>query len=289
MPTPEPQAQILPATGLHYGIPFADYKSWAATNFSTLKAIARSPAHCKYEMDNPKEATKGMILGQALHTAVFEPARFRAEFLSIGECDRRTTVGKTKWCELSAANPDVELLRPQDMEPLEGMAKALHAERGSEYYLSGEGQNEVAALWKDNTTGQTCKAKFDRIKKATTGTITLVELKSCRDARMFAFGKECGQRGYDVQHVSYLDAYRTISGLTIIGVMLAVENKPPHALKLYTLSNTALQAGRVKYANWLNLFDKCQAAGRWPGYPGGVEVLELPGYDTDVELEEVTI
>ena len=53
----------------------------------------------------------------------------------------------------------------------------------------------------------------------------------------------------------------------------------PHGHKLYQLDETAMQEGRRKYREALDLYAQCEKSNDWPNIPcDGVEVLGLPAW-----------
>lgn len=285
MPTPDLSGNsILPAVGFHAGIPYDVYSPWPAINFSRLKAMKRTPAHCRYEMDNPKPPTPALIMGNALHAAVFEPAKFAAQFAPIEKVDRRTNEGKARYKELEALNAGRTMLDPDDMGAVSCMANAIRSKSASAKFIEAAGQTELAAVWKDRETGLSCKGKFDKLV-VRKGPSVLLELKSTRDASRYWFGRDVQKLSYAPQAKSYLIGHEAITGEKAIHVIVAVENVPPYGVAIYTLGDRTLQTGAALYRQWLRRYAECLSSGVWPDYPNKVEELDMPMWD-DVEMEE---
>jgi hypothetical protein len=278
----------LPASGLHYGVPFEEYQRWPAVNFSTLKEFRGTASKGKWAMEHPKEQSPAMILGSALHIATLEPSRFEQMFHICPPCDRRTKEGKDFYAQETLKAEGKILIRQGgddsdkgamgEVECVRGMAAAIHASKAAALFVDGAGQNEVSMLWKDAETGLMCKARMDRLipEFAKFGCPVVVELKSARDADDWGFAKDVEMRGYHIQAASYCHGYQVITGKRPAHVIIAVENFPPHDLKVHMLDDAAMATGLLKYRELLNRYAECVKSGNWPGYADKINELQLP-------------
>lgn len=283
----------LPACGIHPNVPFEQYQQWPAANFSTIKNMRGTASKCKWEMDHPKVMTPAMILGSALHIATLEPARFESMFHICPPCDRRTKEGKEFYAEeerkaegkimIRRGGEEKDKAAMGEVESVQGMARAIHASEKASALINGMGQNEVCLLWKDEETGLMCKARCDRIVTEFDhwgwGKIpVIIELKSCRNADDYWFGKDCKNRGYDTQAASYCHGYYKITGRRPAHVIIAVENTPPHDMQPHMLDDKDMQTGLLQYRNLLTRYAECLKSGNWLGYPDKINTLALPAW-----------
>lgn len=280
----------LPACGIHPNVPFEQYQQWPAANFSTIKNMRGTASKCKWEMDHPKVMTPAMILGSALHIATLEPARFESMFHICPPCDRRTKEGKEFYAqeELKAegrimirrGGEEKDKAAMGEVESVQGMARAIHASKAASLFIKHQGQNEVSLLWQDEETGLMCKARCDRINDndETWGCPVVVELKSDRDVDDYWFSKTCNSRGYAAQAAGYCHGYYKITGKRPAHVFIAVENFPPHDLKVHMLDDASMQTGLLQYRNLLTRYAECLKSGNWPGYPDKINTLALPAW-----------
>ena len=74
-----------------------EYSKAPGIRRSLLWEIRRSPAHLKWRMENPPEATPALIFGQALHAAVLTPEDYGRQFAVMPNADRRTKAGRDAW------------------------------------------------------------------------------------------------------------------------------------------------------------------------------------------------
>lgn len=78
-----------------------DYHTGGLVTKSKLDLVDRSPSHLKYALDNPREETKALRIGKALHCAVLEPEVFLGEYFREFNPDAYPDALKTK-AELQA-------------------------------------------------------------------------------------------------------------------------------------------------------------------------------------------
>lgn len=72
--------------GVYPLIPATAYHAHEALSNSRITDMMRSPAHCRWAMDNPDDDTPATIFGSALHAMVLQPEIFDAEFVVAGQC-----------------------------------------------------------------------------------------------------------------------------------------------------------------------------------------------------------
>jgi hypothetical protein len=265
---------ITPSTGLHANVPYDSYAAWDAANISKLKAMRKSPLHCKYAIENPREETEALLMGLALHAAVFEPAKFETGFAVIPKFDRRTKDGKAAHEEAMRAAAGKTAINEELMGFVQAMASSISNSRAASRFIAAPGQCELSVLWKDSSTGLNCKARFDKL--ATLSKPVIVELKSTKDASPSSFAKDIANFGYAAQAAFYSDAHKIIHGTEASHVFIAVENQPPHAVAVYMLEDASIQTGRVEYRRWLDLYADCVRSAVWPGYPDKIQTLDMP-------------
>lgn len=68
--------------GIEIGVSYSDYDQIPALRSHVIQDMRRSPAHCRYNLDHPAEATDAMVLGEAVHAAVLEPDRFESMYVA---------------------------------------------------------------------------------------------------------------------------------------------------------------------------------------------------------------
>ena len=142
--------------------------------------------------------------------------------------------------------------------------------------LLSSGFGEASAFWRDEDTGSLCKCRPDWTAPAGDGVI-LVDGKTCIDASPEGFARAIVNFGYHRAAAWYSDGYEQASGKPVYGYVFAcAESTYPHAAAAYMLGDEDLERSRAHNRVMLNLYAECKRTGVWPGYPPGVQLIELP-------------
>jgi hypothetical protein len=244
----------------------AEYAALPGANFSTLKALALSPAHYLARVSQPDRDSDPKRKGRAVHCAVFEPERFAASWLSW-DGPRR---GK-EW-QTFLATGGADYLLPSEAERIRAIAAAVRADPWAGPLVTG-GKAEHVLRWTDAATGIECKARLDYLRPG-----TLADLKTCRDASPSGFGRAAARMHYHAQSAMYADGALAVTGQFPIPFLIAVEAEPPHVVQVYQVEDDDYAAGQETYRGWLTTLKECRAENRWPGYREGVTRLALPSW-----------
>lgn len=263
--------------GIYPGVPRAEYERIEAINYSTLKLFDKSAAHARESMIHPSQPTDAMDLGTALHTAIYEPARFESEYVQAPKVDRRTTAGKKTWAEFEDSHRGKEYLSADDWDRCKHMADAIYQHDIASALLSAPGKNEVTILWTDSKTGIRCKSMLDRIC-LWLGWTVVVDLKSTVDASAFGFQKAVAKYLYDEQASFYLHGLHVLGGQTVKRrfLWMAAENVRPWCVAVYEPDADSLEEGGRMWRTHLDTYARCLELQQWPGYPSEVNSLRLP-------------
>jgi hypothetical protein len=216
-------------------------------------------------------------LGEATHAAILEPDLFDVRYAEppayVG--DGRSKESKDAKKAWEAAHPKCVYLKPDDYKAAKGMNLAVRAHAEALRYISGPGMNEVTLTWTDEETGEPCKCRPDRLTKVD-GWTWIVDVKTCRSASVYGFSKAIAEYGYHRKAAFYLDAADLVEKLPRRFLFLAVESEPPHCVALYELTEEAIEQGRRENRKALALLAVCKKSKSWPGYPGGINYIDLP-------------
>jgi exodeoxyribonuclease VIII len=252
------------------------YDRLERVNWSTLKWMARSPAHYRHALTDSFRDTDAKQRGRAVHLAVFEPEVFRS---TVVRWDGGTRRGK-EWDKFCARNGDSEILTEGAYDAVMELAVAVGADPVAVPFLTG-GKPEQSMLWTykapdfEQLPGYqiSCKGRVDFIA---TEAGALVDLKTTRDASLDGFAREVWRYRYDAQAAYYVDGHEALTGKRLPYVLVAVEEAPPHAVAVYRLPEVVLETGREHYRALMDRLALCRAENRWPGYHEQVAELELP-------------
>ncbi len=237
--------------------------------FSTLKNMAKSPAHCRYAMLNPSAPTPSMRLGSMAHAILLGkempvvypgPVRRGKEYEAF---KAKFPEGETIFLESEVS--DARAIARSLMDNGEACKLLL-------------GKREETIHWEFS--GRACRGTPDAVN---TRESVLVDLKTTVDASPQRFPWQALRLAYHGQLAWYRD------GLAAAGVadlerciIVAVENRPPYAVTTFQLTDAALDFGRRLYRDWLERFLVCERSNEWPGYVPGL--LDAPPDDSELAL-----
>lgn len=250
------------------------YHAYPAINKSSLDLISRSPAH--YAFAPPREQTRAMVIGSAIHAAILEPASFASDYLLLKDItDRRSSEYKQA---VKAHSADYVLTGKEAQQVTDMQASV---QRSSAAPMLTGGYAELAVFATDPETGELCKIKIDYL----TADLIAIDLKSTQDIRDFY--KSVGNYNYHMQDAFYSDVFEWATGQPLQAFrFLAVEKELPCAVKLFELDHIAKQAGRKMYRDALNTYAECNASGHWPAPSDELEYISLPSWITDTIDDE---
>lgn len=255
------------------GVPFEAYAADEAANWTSLKNLRDSPLAYRYFRDHPEadKDTVGRQLGRTLHTLVFEPHKFEAEY-AIFDGDRR---GTNEYKAFVAANPGRTIVKASEIADVQAQAAAIREHPALAPYLDG-GLFEVSLRWRDQATGLPCKGRVDWWHPASR---TLIDLKGTNTIHPHYFGRICARLGYHCQLGHYSNGIKAVTGFEPAKVaILAAHTKAPYDCGLFVLSEDDLYAGQEEVAGLLAKLAECHASGRWPGAHPTETPLTLPPY-----------
>jgi len=240
-------------------IRFSEYADSPGCNFSSLKHMAISPMHYRHALENPPDQTPAMLMGKAIHTAVFEPQRFQLEHAVWGD-SRRTNAFKEFAAECAAQGRDV--LKTEEFETVMAIRDSVRSTPPVVELLE-KGRPEVSLFWRNPQTGIECKGRLDWIA----GRTAILDLKTTISIDEGWFSQQAWKMKYFHQAAMYREGYAVSSGRGSIlpfGI-IAVERRPPHACRLFWLDEDSLERVHDEYVTWLEQVRDCTEKGVWPG------------------------
>lgn len=267
----------IPAPGIYDDIPHEDYLRWPAASASRLSDIKRSPAYCRWRIENHQPPTTAMVLGTAIHMAILEPERFEKTYALRPPGDARTKIVKIAKARLEAEGKTV--LSPADWEMVRGMAESVSRhEIGTGFVRATGNKIEVSCTWNavaESGFEVTCKIRPDILDPEIK---VIVDIKSCIHAHPASFPKVIYDMGYHRAAALYLDGIRELGIDCEHYLFLAIEKTPPYEVALYDLEQSAIEAGRDDYRRQLDLYGRCLTKNEWPGYSTDPIRVGLPGW-----------
>lgn len=277
-----------PTLGWHENVSFPDYLRLQAASASTLEAMRDCPARVKQH----KESSTAQALGQAIHAAVLEPFRFKADYVlepDLAEIlddkgkpytnPRATKKYKELVAELEAGGKRTVLTR-DDYAVAWGIRQAVWQHRRAKKILEHPTcRVEVTGLFRDAQTGVLCKIRPDvRVEFEGYGVVKM-NVKSARSAAPSAFQSDLYKYGYHRAEAFYEMGFEALDGRAPRdSLFLVVEKEPPFLTALYRIDEGSLDAGREQVRRTLDLYAQCLDADVWPGYPQEIIDINLPPY-----------
>lgn len=269
-----------------FDMPFLDYKAAHGVNQSSLKKLARSPAHLKYAIEHPEEPTPDQIWGQIFDTAIFDQAGFDKQstfhvrpshYESEKEGEKPWHNG-AKFCkEWNATHRDKPPIPQVDYSSILLMRDEVLKHPAAALALkAGKG---ASLFCEDADTGLQLKSRPDWMSGN-----AIVDLKSCQDASPDGFARTVAQFQYDVQAAYYIDVAATLGLGKEHFLFICCEKEPPYCCAVYELDEESIAIGRSKYRRLLSRYLECVVADKWPGYSRNVERLSLPAWSKKTEF-----
>lgn len=263
--------------GIYDGIDNDDYHGGPGISKSGLDLVDRSPGHYWERYMNPEREedtnTDAQLVGSAIHCALLEPDAFDARYWLGPKVSNR---GTNQWKDAAAAAQEdgASLLLPKQYEYVMRMQRDVFRHPKAAYLLEAPGRTEVSGYAIDEETGELVRVRWDKL--LTSG--YQLDIKKTQDARPDAFAKSVANFRYHVQQAMYSEVYAMLhDGLAPQGfIFLVIEERPPHAVRLYTVKAHDERIGSIQWRENLRTYHECRVNEHWPLYPENVQEIELP-------------
>lgn len=273
-------------TGIHAGIPEAEYHSKPALSSTQARQILDSPARYQWLQQQPRKSTAAFDLGTAVHTKVLGTGIahviYPDEHLTPSGAVSKSA--KTMaWEEEQRAN-GVVLVSRDDARRVDAMAESVLAHHEARALLEQTGMTEASVFATDDETGIDVRARFDYL---VTGGISF-DLKTTADtATAHDFRRSVAKYRYDVQQGHYLDALALAGGMTADFRFIVVEKAAPHFVGVIQLDDHFAAIGRRDALRARRTLRDCIDSGIWPTGLEDVAYIDAPYWledDNDMEV-----
>lgn len=247
-----------------------EYHAHPAIGSTGLKLILKSPAHYKYEKENPSEPTPAMKRGTAIHEAILEPDLFLKNSVVMPKFEGTgSRAAKDEWL---MENHGKRILSADDRENIKGILGALSAHKTARALLAG-GAAETSYFWQDPITGLMCKCRPDFLRK---GHI-IVDIKSTFDASPEAFPKQIANLKMHLSGAHYLAGVTAVEGVTYDQfILIAVEPEAPHGISVHLLDEATIEVGEMYRRRALKTLAECRDTDQYPCYPDSILTTAIP-------------
>jgi hypothetical protein len=255
-----------------------DYHANAAISRSGIKMFCESPYKYWANYLNPvrpkKKTTDAMELGSAFHTYILERDKFDEHYaiepikVLLKEVGRDAYDLYKKECEELEKTKKI-VLSQIDMSTIYNMSLSLmkHIEARA---LIKDAVYEESYFWGDEHSGLMVKARPDILRKN-----CIVDLKTCASADSYTYQKTMVNDFLHVQGAMIREGVKQLTGNDIPTVVnICIEKTYPYAIGIKIISQSALDAGHMKFKNSLLDMKNCMAENKWQSYEP--EEVDLP-------------
>lgn len=247
---------------------------------STLakKMLAQSPLHAWTDCARLNPAwqpteKKTFDIGRAAHRSILGRG---SDFTAIPE-SMLASNGAASTKEAKAFIEDcrsrgITPLKAAEVAEIEEMAKKMAVRLQQLGIDFDPAHSEIAAVAQIGETW--CRMMADNAPIADPR--FLYDLKTCESAAPEACQRAVMNYGYDVQAAHYLETWRAATGESRKFRFVFQEKTAPHEICVVELGEDTLSMASRKVARAREMWAHCLKVGNWPGYPLGVQTIELP-------------
>lgn len=252
--------------GVYLDVPMKDYLALDAVSSSILRGLESTcPAEVRYDRLNPLPSTPTQLRGTlfALMTErrsidCPEIVRIEGRINSPGVAERVARAEEEGRIVLR--------LKPEQEAYDEAVAmyEAVRAEPRFAPYLADDCLREATLVWRDETTGRTCKARPDVIRHG----VDMADWKTA--ANVHNWPRVVQDSNYHMQAAWHLAGAKALGLLppTATYHWLVIRNKAPFATAgVKTCGDLFLAIGEELTAAHLLRWDRCLQSGEFPTYP----------------------
>lgn len=235
------------------------YRQSNGVSQSELKLIkSKSLYHYRYGNTSKKD-TDALIVGRAIHKAVFEWDDFKNVYrVRPKDMNLRTKAGR-ELLEKMKEGGKYEVLTRDDMAKIKRMRASIKRRPHILELING-------CLFERSTwariDGTLFKIRTDGYKPG-----VVLDLKTTMDASPNTFIRDIFKYGYHIQAAFYSDVIEHHTGSIPAFKIIALEKSFPFEACLYELSPKSIAIGRKTYLEELEKLQRAIKTNVWPSYP----------------------
>lgn len=263
--------------GVLPGLSYEAYAALPGLRSSYLRHFRRTAAHAREEELRPSAPSAALELGNAIHTAILEPALLEQRYVRGIKVDRRFNAGKAQWAAFQAEHGHKSALSPDAFDSALRVRDSVWRQPWAKALFGGRGATELTVAWEDPERAVRCKARIDRFCADFDGVPAVVDLKSAADAGRDGFRRAIEQYAYGLQAAFYLDGLTAAAGEHYRQwLWVVVEKTAPYAAALWVPDDEVIEEGRRLYRTAIAAHMDCERSGSWPGYPAHPQIIGRP-------------
>ena len=263
-----------PPIGIHRLTDAAYFGIDLPSSSSTKTLLTGTNAHLAHERETPREENDAFTLGAYLHALLLDPESIAANFIALGDIDRRTKEGKAEWesAQRRAGLSGARIITRPLVEQAAAMAQAVRENPSAASLLNTLSDRETTII--GEIAGRPAKAKVDGIVRLA-GACIVLDVKTTESARPTDFAASAAKFGYFHQAAFYRRLVEQNIGVLDDFVIIAVEKKPPYLTAVYRIPFHAIETADRRIdelvARWWEV-----AEGDRTGYALTIQELEPP-------------
>jgi len=277
---------IITEAGIYDGMTDAEYHADPTIDGSLsttgAKALLRSPAHYKWQIENRVEksafdvghAAHALILGVGMEVAVFDHDSWRTK-IAQEDRDNARLEGKVPMLE-------------KDYAPIVAMAESVLAHPIARSLLEQPGKAEQSMFAVDPESGVWMRGRVDHLPDAGFGRTTMVDLKTADSADPDDFDRVAAKYGYFIQDPWYQRLLTLTRGDDLIEFkFLLVEKTAPYLVSVCELDSEFASIGCARMRRAIDTYKRCRDANDWPGYSEMTHLIGAPrwlAYEEEMEM-----
>jgi hypothetical protein len=219
---------------------------------------------CYLNPHTKPERKKQFDIGDASHLIILEPDQWADRIVVIEADDYKTKAAQQARDAAYDAGKTPLLIEQRDR--ILAMHRALIADADARALLFDDvgGENEQTFVAIDQDTGLYLKARTDRVNLRAG---RVVDFKSTGSANPDDWAGRVYDNGYYIQDPFYREVIGGATGEWIEEFIFVVqEPKPPYLISINWLDTIDIELGRNSMGRATDIFARCLATGRWPGY-----------------------
>lgn len=262
-----------------------EYRALDAVNWSTLKAMADSPAHYLAALHVGRKDTAALRFGRVVDCLLFTPSEFSTRYAIPRFDDFRTKEAKA-WKE-SVEAEGLEVVKPTEVDEARTLADAVRAHPVARRYINA-GRYQVPMVWTDEATGLRCKGLADLLGDPTCALGPfLIDGKSAHTIEKRRYLSQAASLGYNCQLAHYRNGYRATFGCdpAFIG-HIVYEKGQPYDVGVFEFDRAVIDSADVIVAELLSKLAYARERNEWPGRYPDVELVtmdDMPRWLDDAE------
>lgn len=251
-----------------------EYRSNPALNYSSAKALLKSPKHFQAALNRKFEPSREMLIGTYVHEIVLEN-KAPNYIVRPADIDLRTKEGK----DWKAKNAGREVLSPDEDAAVRNAAKAVRENADAQYLLKLCPNREQGIV--QDFAGVKIKGRLDAHGKDEAGKAAVLDFKTTSNADPEEWGRKAFGLRYPLQSAWYQALLSLELGLEEPPnyLWLVVETQEPYDVVIYQPPEEALEIGRAQMKHIVETYKVCKESGKWPGYQKGIIALDVPSWE----------